>query len=129
MRAWSETGDSLLRAHSLFDVHRRKTQWKTGDTATDPHAVVLGSLNQLDSSYNLFCSAAAFAPTGPVNSADWEGNGTQVSYTVEMWYSHYLNQQPLFDLQTNLRLSVCYRGQRYAITRIALLHRSAQKFK
>lgn len=120
MRAWSETGDSLPHAHSLFAVHRRKTQWslETSDTATHPHAVTAGSLNHWDSSWNLFltffwaeqfCCAAAFAPTRPLKSADWEGNGTQVSYTVEMWYSHYWNQQPLLVFQTNSRLSVCYR--------------------
>lgn len=88
MRAWSETGDSLTHAHSLFVVHRRKTQWslETSDTVTHPCAVIAGSLNQLDSSCNLFltffwavqfCCEAAFAPTGPLKSADWEGNGTQ----------------------------------------------------
>lgn len=139
MRAWSETGDSLPHAHSLFDVHRRKTQLsETGDTATHPHAVIFGRLNQLDSSFNLFlaffwavqfCCAAAFAPTGPVNSADWEGNGIQVSCTVETWYSHCWNQRPLLDFQRNSRPSRCYRWQRHAIARTALLHRSAQRFR
>lgn len=140
MRARSETGDNLSHAHSLFVVHWRKTHrnLETGDTATHPHVVVLDSLNQLDSSWNLFLPffwavpyrcAAAFAPIRPLNSADWEGNWTQVSYTVEVWYGHYWNQQPRLDFWMNSRLSVCYRCQKHAIPRTALLHLSTRRFR